>query len=892
MDYATLIPKVIECWRQDSNALYDALDMCKALEVQNSMEVAGEIIYDTHNQELAHNFNKLIRASAQEMIKCGISTGVNVFKQSLLFDAPIDFDAYCLYLEWNREPSKQFYSPRRKQLLPIAKALQELEDDKIDILGISLSPGVGKALANDTPILTRGGWKCHGDLQVGDEVIGMDGNFKKVIAVHQKCKLDVLVEFANGEKIQCHENHEWMVYNKHYNGIQTLETKAIENSVMESGEPNKRGHRYYYSLPHKGCVVGEQKQLALDPYVLGVWLGDGTNKNPRITMAKSDYAVVDEICKRGYPIRWQTVHKTTGVPSYDFDIRKQLQQFDMCHSRRKMPKYIPQEYLTASVDQRLDLLAGLLDTDGTLNGNKYVYSTTGEELKDTFIQLVSTFGWRCGVTKHEPKVSSSGVVGRLPVYAICFVPTFEIPCVLERKRIKEFGKQRRIAITKISRVDQKEGNCISVEGDGMYLAGHTMLPTHNTTLAEFYLSWQAGKHPEMSILTGSHNGAFLNGVYNEMLRILDPQGEYLWKDVFPKMQIVSTNAKDLAIDIADDKNKGKRFATLEFTSIGAQNAGKVRAQNLLYCDDLVDGIETAMSKDRLDKLWQQYHTDLRQRKQGNCKELHIATRWSVHDVIGRLEAEYDGNDRVKFIRIPALDENDESNFDYPYGLGFTTEMYHEQRSIMDDASWKALYMNEPIEREGLLYEQSELRRYFTLPDREPDAVIIQVDTKEQGNDYCVAPLCYQYGDDFYIEKFICDNGKVEVLEERIAHFIVDNKVHTARFESNRGGTLFAQAVEKKVKELGGKCSISTKWTQANKETKIVVASSFVKEHFLFKDESYCKQDKEYQTAMKQLTSYTLVGKVKHDDVPDCLAMLVDFIRSFNSNRVSVMRRPF
>lgn len=248
-----------------------------------------------------------------------------------------------------------------------------------------------------------------------------------------------------------------------------------------------------------------------------------------------------------------------------------------------------------------------------------------------------------------------------------------------------------------------------------------------TTLAIFFLTWLAGKIPDQPMLTGSHSNSFVRGVYDECLRILDPNGEYLWGDVFPGLGVTSTNAKDCRIDLG----KRKRFETLEFTSIGTGNAGLYRAATLLYCDDLVSGIEVALSKERLDKLWETYTTDLRQRKIGNrCKELHIATRWSVHDVIGRLEQEYIDSDRARFITVPALDENDESNFDYAYGVGFTTQFYHEQRAIMDDASWRALYMNEPIEREGLVYTQDELRRYFELPSEEPDAIIGICDTKD------------------------------------------------------------------------------------------------------------------------------------------------------------------
>jgi predicted phage terminase large subunit-like protein len=372
---------------------------------------------------------------------------------------------------------------------------------------------------------------------------------------------------------------------------------------------------------------------------------------------------------------------------------------------------------------------------------------------------------------------------------------------------------------------------------------------------------------------------------------MEIDGEYRWGDVFPGLSVIATNAKDLMIGVGYDKADDMRFKTLEFTSVGAGNAGKVRAMNVLYCDDLVSDIEQALSPDRLDKLWQAYYTDLRQRKIGNrVKELHIATRWSVHDVIGRLEREYEDDPKAKFIRFPALDENDESNFDYPYGLGYTTEALHKQRDIMDDASFRVLFMNEPIERLGLLYDVQELRRFFDLPDKEPDAILAICDTKEQGSDFCVCPVFYQYGNDFYLVDIICDNGKVEIVQERVAQILVSRKVKMCRIESNRGGTIFAQNVEKRVKELGGFTSITTKWTQSNKETRIQCNSALVKEHVLFKDET--KQDKEYREAIRQLTTYSMMGKNKHDDVPDCLAMFVDWQMSDRSNIVQILKRPF
>lgn len=337
-----------------------------------------------------------------------------------------------------------------------------------------------------------------------------------------------------------------------------------------------------------------------------------------------------------------------------------------------------------------------------------------------------------------------------------------------------------------------------------------------TTLAIFYLTWLGGKVPNDPMLTGSHSNAFIRGVYDECLRILDKDGDYLWHDVFPAVKVSNTNAKDCRIDL----DKRQRFETLEFTSIGTGNAGLYRAATLLYCDDLVSGIEVALSKERLDKLWETYTTDLRQRKIGDhCKELHIATRWSVHDVIGRLEREYADNDRAKFIVVPALDENDESNFDYAYGVGFSTRFYHEQRDIMDDVSWRALYMNEPIEREGLVYSQDELRRYFELPSEEPDAIIGICDTKDKGTDYAFLPVAYVYGQDYYIDDCVCDNGLPNIVDARLTEILVRDKVKSCRFESNSAGGRVAEKIQNEVKKRGGITKITTKFTTANKETK-------------------------------------------------------------------------
>lgn len=429
-----------------------------------------------------------------------------------------------------------------------------------------------------------------------------------------------------------------------------------------------------------------------------------------------------------------------------------------------------------------------------------------------------------------------------------------------------------------------------VDGDLRLLSISLPPGTGKSTLEIFFLTWIAGRWPDEYSVVFSHDGEILKGMYGEVLRILNPEGEYLWRDVFPDVPLVSTNAKDLRIDLGH----GSRFETVQFASVGSENAGKVRASKLICCDDLVGSIEQAMSRERMDKLWTQYTTDIQQRGTGDWRELHIATRWSVWDPIGRLEREEDEHPtgRARFVSVPALNDRDESNFDYPsLTVGsFTTEQYKRIRSSMDSVNWRALYMNEPIEREGQLYNPEELRRYFELPKGEPDSIVAVCDTKAKGSDYCVLLVAYQYGEDYYIADIVCDNGDTGVIQEKLAVTLVRDRVQLCQFESNSAGWSVAENVQKRVGELKGVCSVSTKPTTANKETKIVVNAPFVKQHFIFRDASLYSRNEDYGQAMAMLTGYTTQGRNKHDDVPDCAAMLALYVQSFSASRVQVLQR--
>lgn len=429
-----------------------------------------------------------------------------------------------------------------------------------------------------------------------------------------------------------------------------------------------------------------------------------------------------------------------------------------------------------------------------------------------------------------------------------------------------------------------------LEDDRLDYLSISMPPgTQKTTLEKFFASWIIGKNPSDYSLFFSHSSDITRMFYDGVLDITTSD-EYLWSDIFPDVKLRDTNAKAEKLDFG----KYKPFYSLQCTSVGSKNSGKVRCNRYLYCDDLIGGIEEALNKARLDSLWNIYSVDARQRKLNEqVKEIHIATRWSVHDVIGRLKTLYEGSDRVRFIAVPDIDsETGESNFNYKYN-GMSAKFFNDQALAMDDISYRCLYKNEPIEREGLLYHEDDLRRYTTLPNREPDAILGVCDTKSKGVDYMVLPCFYQYDDDFYMVDCICDDSSdFGMQHERLSNIIVDHNMQQCEFESNAGGDRLAHEVSQIVDKKGGRCNITTKATETNKETRIIVNSDWIKRHCLFKLKEDYTPKSDYGRFMGQMLSYSVAGKNKNDDVCDCLANFALFVSRKNRIRKTIIMEGF
>lgn len=465
---------------------------------------------------------------------------------------------------------------------------------------------------------------------------------------------------------------------------------------------------------------------------------------------------------------------------------------------------------------------------------------------------------------------------------------------LEKKREprERFYMPRRKQFLKIGLMDAIQG----MIDDKYDILCVSLIPgAGKTTVEKMLNALVAGWFPRDFNLFYSHSGDITRMYYDGVYDICTNSDEYTWNEIFPNLSVTSTNAKMEQFNIG----KYKPFPSVQCTSVGSKNAGKVRASKFLFVDDMIGGIEEAMNPIILDKLWDKYAVDARQRKTQdtdgkNCKEIHIATRWSVNDVIGRIQNMYEGNPRVKVIAVPDIDpKTGLSNFDYEFS-GFTVAFFEDQQLLMDEISYRCLYKQEPIEREGLLFPEEKIRRYLNLPHGEPEIITGQCDTKGKGTDFFVLPVLQKYGEDYYCVDAVCDNtADYEMQYENAANVLVNNKVQECEFERNAGGDRVAMEVNKRVESKGWICNITDTPTETNKEARIFQCSNWILQHVIFKDPSLYKPNEPYGVMMSLLKRYSASGKKQLDDVPDVFSNFA--LRITNGNRVAkveAIQNPF
>ena len=437
--------------------------------------------------------------------------------------------------------------------------------------------------------------------------------------------------------------------------------------------------------------------------------------------------------------------------------------------------------------------------------------------------------------------------------------------------------------------------------------------TGKSTLAIMYLTWIMLKRPDSNSAMGGHSGILAKGFYKEVLNFIASE-EYafadMWHYLHPeyKEMIRDRSAEEFTINLGGSS----RFSTLTCRGIDGTWTGAVNVSDggLLYVDDLVRDREHSLSPIRMENTYQEYLNKMVDRMNVGAKQLMIGTLWNIYDPLERLRQQYEGIEGYRFCRIPALDDNDESNFQYEIN-GFTTEYYREMREKLNDAEWQAKYQQRPYVREGLLYQTDELRYFNGILPEGDHRVVAVVDVGWGGGDSLSMPIGAEYENgDVYIFAWVFNRGTKETTLPLVTGRIIANEISQIRFEGNTGGDLYSQYVDEKLRENNYKCSCTSKKapsTMAKKE-KIIAYSDDIKRKFIFlsdnrpsqseRDEDYrlgitrFVRDDEYQSAMNELCMFTTLGKNEHDDAPDGLTQLAMFIEGDGVARVEVVKNPF
>ncbi len=383
-------------------------------------------------------------------------------------------------------------------------------------------------------------------------------------------------------------------------------------------------------------------------------------------------------------------------------------------------------------------------------------------------------------------------------------------------------------------------------------------------ITSLFVAWMFGHFPEESVMRNSCADPLYNKFSYDTRDIVKSRR---YKEIFPEIRLKGDKQNVKGWNLERSRQVGYFGGGVGGTVIG------FGASMLAITDDLYKSLEDAISDTNNEKVWSWKQGTHDSRIEGNCCSIDIGTRWSEQDVLGRMEeiGKYD-----EIIRVPALDENDESFCEDVH----TTEYYHELRSETDESIWEAEYMQNPIEAKGLLFPKSQLLRFKRKDLKgEPDGVIGACDVADKGDDDLCAPVGPIYDEKIFITNVVFTKDPVEVTEPLLAQAILDAKCDQMRVESNNGGRIFGKNVRTLVNKEKGKCEIQTRATTQNKETRILMKSGWIKKHCVFLDESEYEKGSDYWWFMKGLTTYKKEGGNAHDDAPDGMTIMAEFYES-------------
>ena len=824
-------------------------------------------------------------------------------------EAPYLVDSFFAYIECDeKDPYKRFYLPRRERLKPIITAYQEVYDGKLDFLSVSQPKRTGKCLVNGTLVATPYGFAKIEDLKVGDLVITASGKATKVLGVYpqEEKKRIYEVEFTESGKsqqktiIECCEEHLWEVstedsrYKRKPNRV--LTTKELLNGTLKRGKDNHNNYAVDYIQP----VDFAENEISIDPWLLGVLIGDGGFSSGNFTFSNSEKDVIEKVEEK---------IKTHGcqlkrINNYDYrithgDLYKELSKVGLI-GKKSESKFIPKNYLYNSAENRMELLRGLLDSDGYVGDTAIEYSTASAQLAKDVMFLVKSLGGKVNLsTEQAHYVKNEERIECKPKNRLCISFPKQIIPISSKKQLSKYNFKREKFyhfINDIRATDRyADMTCIEVEDDScLYAVTDNFILTHNTTSGLRLSLMMGGRKPAGSIFATGKGEGLVKSFFGGINETFDDEAMYKrYLKVFPDAIKVGQNADELTIHLG----KKRRFATFTCRPIDGSIVGNTEANVLLYIDDCVKNHEEARNRDRLEFLCEKVTDDVMGRRIEGTPIIIQGTKYSLYDPITHLQGKADELGwKWREVAVPALDPiTDESNWEIiKEGKKiFTTDYYRKERMLVTEETWAAEFQQEPFEAKGRMFPSDKLNYFTELPiDKEPDAIMAACDCADKGEDSCSMPIAYVYGNDVFIVDVVFDNSGVEHTKPECANMLIKHNVKTVVFESNSAGEYFGRDVMALVKGLGGRCSDRYKYNCTNKITRMENARDNIIRDYYFLDKSKYERGSQYDKFMKEFTTMTRSGRVKHDDAPDSLALLENEMRKGTIASVEAVQNPF
>ncbi len=736
---------------------------------------------------------------------------------------------------------------------------------------VSVPPQTGKFLKWDTAVLTTKGWKNHCDLVVGDYVFGNDGLPKKVLwnsGVYEMPTVNF--NLVGNESIVCAKEHEWLLE------IERDDKKGRISEVHETQNIFKQKNRRSPAIRIPSPIQMPEKELPIDPYVLGVWLGDGSKSSGVITEGAQDtehFSFLGNVAKQ-----------TNGCSNIRIEgLTKKLRMLDVLEN-----KHIPIDYLLASEEQRFELLRGLMDTDGYSDKRgRCEISQKIERLASEIDTLIRSLGMKPSLIINDAKIYGRYISKR---HRVSFNPPKGVKIfnlkrkqdVLENKICGERNDKTRYFVDSITENKNELGNCIQVEGE-IYLVTKSLIPTHNSHGSTRKLpAYMLGKNPNLRMAIGSYSADLSKDFNSDIQKIIDSP-EY--HKIFPNTMLSGSPFDKEGVK--GYSRTREQFEVLKkkgiLYSVGRGGGLTGKTIDLSILDDLYKNYEEANSPIVREEAINFYKSVIRTRNPK--QELIVFTRWHENDLIGFIEEKetvvtinslsdiYNIPERAWIkINFEALKDSEPTEIDpREYGEPLTPERHSKERleeeKKLDKENFECLYQGNPLNKEGLMY--GEFGTYPSLPQLR--IIKSETDTADKGTDYflsVVYGLPLDWNDNYvYVLDVMYTQEPMEITEPKFINFTNRWRVNEADIESNNGGRGFSRAIEKDV------CAVVNQWYQSsNKESRIFSNRAKVNREILFP----VGWENTFDKFHSHLTKFKKFFKAnKNDEVADVLTSIIE-----------------